>query len=104
GAAVEPFGIKQRALVVVAEEGDLAVGHHRVEAFARPRAVADDVAEAKNLIDPLLLDMRENGLERFEVAVDVADDGAFQGGGPPYSGGWAVNVVRQDKSGRGIGS
>ena len=47
--------------------------HHQVDALARIGPVADDVAQAIDLGDALLPDIRQHGLERFEVAVDVAD-------------------------------
>ena len=73
GRLVEPVGVEHRPLVVVAQQDELAV-HHQVDALARVRAVADDVAEAVDLADALGFDVRQHGLEGFQVAVDVADD------------------------------
>ena len=42
--------------------------------------VADHVAEAPDLLDPGLVDRREDRLEGRQVGVDVADDGDAQGG------------------------
>ena len=50
---------------------------HQVEALARVGAVADDVAQAKHFVDALIGDVRQHGLQGFEVAVDVADDRAL---------------------------
>jgi len=43
GPRVEPLGIEQGPLVVVAQQADLAL-HHAVDALARAGSVADDVA------------------------------------------------------------
>jgi hypothetical protein len=61
---------------VVAEQADVAL-HRQVDAFARVRPVADNVAQAVDLRNPLLLDIGQDGLEAFEVAMNVADDRAF---------------------------
>ena len=56
GRLVEPVRIEHGPLIVIAEQNELAI-HHEVDAFARVRAVADDVAEAVNLADPLGFDV-----------------------------------------------
>ena len=48
GPRIEPLGIEQGALVVVAQQADLAL-HHHIDHFARIRAVADHVAETVDL-------------------------------------------------------
>jgi hypothetical protein len=57
---------------VIAEQDDLAI-HDLVDALARVGAVADDVAQAINLRDALGLDVRKDSGQRFEIAVDIAD-------------------------------
>ena len=52
--------------------------NHKVEAFARVGAVADDVAQAENLFDALTAGIGKNSLERFQIAVNVADNSPFQ--------------------------
>ena len=79
GPGVETLGIEQRALIVIAQQADVAA-HHQIDALARIRAVADDVAQAIHLGDALLLDIRQNRLEGFEVAVDIADQCALHAG------------------------
>src|SRR5262249_17183157 len=75
GRGVESVRVEQGPLVVVAEEDQLAV-HHQVDALAGVRAVADDVPEAVNaFIRVLLGNVVQDGLECFQVAVDIADDG-----------------------------
>jgi hypothetical protein len=76
GAGIESFRIEQGALVVVAQQANLAL-HHHVDAFARIGTVADEVAEAINLGDPLTSNIGKHGLESLEVAMDVADEGSF---------------------------
>ena len=39
------------------------------------------VAQAQDALRPVLLDVRQDGLEGFEVAVDVAEDGFHGRGG-----------------------
>ncbi len=58
---------------MVAQQADLAL-HDQVDALARIRPIADDVAKTIDLVDPLPADIRQDGLERFEVAMDIADE------------------------------
>jgi hypothetical protein len=60
---------------VVAENHDLAFLPYELDALAGIRPVADDVAQTIDGIDLLPFDILEHGLERLEVAVDIADDG-----------------------------
>lgn len=69
---VEANGVEECSLVVVAEQAHLQV-HDEVDAFGRIGAIADDVSEAVDIGDALAADIGEDGLERFEVSVDVAD-------------------------------
>ena len=73
GRRVEAFGIEHGALVVVAEQHDLAL-HYLVDAFARIGTVTHYIAEAVNFLDIMLGNVLEDGLEGFEVTVDVADN------------------------------
>ena len=75
GPGVKAFGIEQRPLVVIAEDDKIAV-HDPVDALARVGAVADDVAQAIDLFDALRLNVREDGIECFQISVNVADDGS----------------------------
>jgi hypothetical protein len=45
------------------------------EAFFGIGVVTDDIAETDDMRRVLGLDVSQNGLERFQVAVDVSDDG-----------------------------
>jgi hypothetical protein len=78
-AGIKAFRVEQRALVVVAEERDAAILDYFIETFSRFGAVADDIAQAEDLLDALLADVGKDGLERLQIAVDVADDRPFQG-------------------------
>ena len=53
GPGVEPLGIEQCPLIVVAQQAHVAV-HDQIDALARIRTVADDVPQAINLCDALL--------------------------------------------------
>src|SRR5438067_875309 len=73
GSGVESFGIEQRSLVVVPQQTHFA-RQHAVDALPRVGSVPDDIAEAVDLLDPLLLDVGQYRLERLEVPMYVADD------------------------------
>jgi hypothetical protein len=45
------------------------------EAFFGIGVVTDDIAETDDMRRVLGFDVSQNGLERFQVAVDVSDDG-----------------------------
>ena len=75
-AGVEAFGIKQGALIVIAQQANLAL-HDQVDAFAGVGTIAHQVAKAVNLGNSLTADVGEDGPEGFEVAMDVADKGSF---------------------------
>ncbi len=62
-----------RALIVVAEQDDLAL-HHQIDALARVRPVADDIAQTVDFADGLFLDVLEDRLQGLQVTVNVADD------------------------------
>ena len=74
---VHPLGHADRGRVVVAEQRDGAARRkllHRVDDEAGIGAIADEVAEKHVPIDRMAPRMRETGLERFPVAVDVGED------------------------------
>ncbi len=79
GSGIEALGIEQGSLVVVAQDADVAA-HDQVDALAGVGAIADDIAQAIDLGDPLLIDVGQNRLESLEVAVDIADDGSLHAG------------------------
>ena len=79
GPAVKTFRVEQRGLVVVAQQAELAVLDNEVQALAGVRPVADDVAEADDLVDALIANVGEHRLERLEIPVNVADNCPFQG-------------------------
>ena len=61
-------------VVVAVDRRDLALGDQRADLVGM-RAVADEVAAAVDALDAQLVDARERGMQRGEVAVDVGDDG-----------------------------
>ena len=69
--------------VVVADQADVAALADQVGAGVGLGAVADDVAEAPDLVDAGLVDRREDGFEGGLVGVDVADDGCTQAASVP---------------------
>ena len=74
-AGVEPVRIKERALVVIAQDHDTAPVPHELDALAGIWPVAHHVAQTDHVVHSLPVDIGEDGLEGLEVAVDVADDG-----------------------------
>ena len=49
----------------------------KIQAFARIGTVADDITQANNLGNLLVIDVFQHGLEGFKIAVNVTDDGAL---------------------------
>jgi len=74
---VKTLGIEHGTLIVIAQQTNLAVLNDVVQALTRVRAIADNIPQTKDLVDVLLGDMFLHRLERFEIAVDVADDRAL---------------------------
>jgi len=60
--------------VVVAGEADIGPLGDRGAALVRVRPVADEVAEAPELVRGVRVDRCENRLQRVQVRVDVGDD------------------------------
>ena len=60
--------------VVVADEAEVAVRARELDARVGLRAVADEVAEAPQLVDVLGRHVGQHGLEGVAVAVDVGED------------------------------
>ncbi len=79
---VEPDGAVEHRLLVVAEEGELELRAGDVHAVDRVRAVADHVAEAEDLVGLVALDVLEDGGQRLDVGVEIADDGDEGHAGP----------------------
>ena len=73
GRWIEAIRIEHGALIVIAEQDDLAL-HHEIDALARVGAVADHVAEAVDFGNSLFFNILEDGLQRLKVAVDIAND------------------------------
>jgi hypothetical protein len=65
---------------VVADQREVAAFAHERRALVRLGAIADEVAEAPDLVDSGLVDRREDGFERGQVGVDVTEDGGAQTG------------------------
>jgi hypothetical protein len=59
---------------VVSQNGQLALLHHQIKAFTRIGAVTDDIAQANDLIDFLGRNIDQDRIQRFEVAVNIADE------------------------------
>jgi hypothetical protein len=59
---------------VVAEHAPLGALDHQIEALGGVRAVADHVAQAVDLLDAPLLDVRQDGAEGFNIRMDIAQD------------------------------
>ena len=70
---IETIGIEQCGLVVIAKNRQVGFVDDQVQAFARVRSVADDIAQANNSIDLLSRDVSKHCSQCFEIAVDVAN-------------------------------
>ena len=62
---------KEDGLVVVAAERQLAPLDDKVQALARTRPIADDVAQAEDALDGSSVDIRQHRLERLKISVNV---------------------------------
>ena len=60
--------------MVAGEADDRARSRTSAHALVRPRPVADDVAQAPELVRRLRVDRREHRLERVQICVNVGDD------------------------------
>ncbi len=78
GGGVEVRGLVEHPEVVVAHEGPRAALGDDIHTFEGFGPVPDDVAQADDAVDGPLVDIAEDGAERFGVAVNVADDGGPQ--------------------------
>ena len=81
GSGIEPFGVEQCSLIVVPQQAHGTVSYP-INAFSRVGSIADDIAQAVDLLDRFTPDVFEHGFEGFEVAVDVADEGSAHEGYP----------------------
>src|SRR5262245_18143837 len=77
GDGIEAFGIKQRGLIVVAKDGYLATTNHVIETFARIGSVSDDITQAKDLSNPLALNIRQDDAKGLVVGVNVTYKGTL---------------------------
>ena len=74
-AGVEPFGIEQGTLVVIAQQAS-GTFHGPVNALARVGAVADNIAQTVDFLNPLPTNVGQRRLKPFEVSVNIANDGS----------------------------
>jgi hypothetical protein len=76
GGLVEVGWFIQRAEIVIAHQRPFAALRDKVHTLHGVGTVAEDVAKTDDAIDlgGLRIDVREHGLQRFEVGMDVADD------------------------------
>ena len=86
--------VAEHRQVVVAGEADGAALLDQVGAGVGLGAVADDVAEAPDLLDAGRVDRREDGLERGLVGVNIADDGGTQAASVPVPSLRSIRLAR----------
>jgi hypothetical protein len=65
--------------VVIAGDAQGAGGAQERDAFARPRVVADDIAEADNAIDFVRGNVVERGLQRLDIGVNLGKERELHG-------------------------
>src|SRR5262249_13384033 len=85
GPAGKAFRIIQSALIVIAEDR-LIEAQHAIDALAGIRPVADDIAQAIDAVDALAGDVGQDGFERLEITVNIADNGPFHATYPTSNG------------------
>ncbi len=73
GYWIEALGIKERGLIMVAKNRQRTTSHHGIKALARVRSVSNNIPQAPNVLDTLLTDIFQNGSQRFQVAMNVAN-------------------------------
>ena len=78
GAGIKSLGIEQSPLVVVAQQANPAVLDDQIETLEGIRSVADNIAQAEDIVDALRANIGKHRLERLQVAVNVANNGPFQ--------------------------
>ena len=75
GANIEAIGIKQGALIMVAQQNHAAAIANDAGTLTWVRAIAHHVTKAEDFFCGLLFDILQHRLEGLEVAVDVANNG-----------------------------
>ncbi len=95
GLRVEVLAVEHHRLLVVAEDGDLGA-IQQLEALAGVRAVADDVPQAHDPLDPLAGHVVEHRAEGLDVGVDVGEQGNRHAAtSRPHAGGQRA-IIRRD--------
>lgn len=69
---IKAFGVEKCCLIVVAHDGKGRFLHDQIQTFARVWPVADDIAQAHDFIDVLASNIRQDSLECFQIAVNIA--------------------------------
>ena len=90
---------------MVSQKAKITRAHDPIDTFARIRTVADDVAQAIDFGDTLLANVGQHGFQRFEVCVNIANDGAqhkFLVGNARAENLPSESQVVNHKSGRGL--
>ena len=100
GHRVETFWIEKRCLVVIPQNRHLAPLDDLVEAFARVGAVTNNIAQAKDLGDPLGTNVVEHHAKRFVIGVDIADERPLHGDGLSYKN--SPCTLARSADGKGI--
>ena len=62
-------------IVVAPQDAQECLGTQKLDALGRLGSVADNIAETEKLADALALDVRQYGLQRRQVGMDVTEDG-----------------------------
>lgn len=73
--------LERDGFVVITQDGGFAVRPDKIDARPRIGAIADHITEAHHGVGTVLLGEPQRGSERFEVGVDIGEDGEAQGRG-----------------------
>lgn len=74
GSAAESFGIKQSAVVVIAQQAKFKLAT-QIDAGTGIRTITDHITQTKNAVNILFTDVVQHGAERFRITMNVTDDG-----------------------------
>jgi hypothetical protein len=72
---VEIRRLVEHGVIVIAQHAPLRLLDDQIEALPGVRTVADHVAQAVNLLDAPLLDIRQDGAQSFDVRMNIAENG-----------------------------
>src|SRR5262245_2522599 len=71
---IEITGLEKNRVVMIAAHDDRTTLNDQIQALLGAGAVTDHVTEANHFLDAAPVDVAQNGMQRFQVAVNVGND------------------------------